>query len=305
MKNSAWEITVPASTANLGPGFDSIGLALRLYLNLKIFPHHKWEVNALSHELTCFPDDESHFIVETAIKTAAKFQTELPPCRIDIQSDIPVASGLGSSGAAVLAGIELAHLCGDLQLSHQQKLKMAAEFEGHPDNVGASLFGGCVVSCIVDQAIEVIPLTLPFFEVVTITPLQELKTETARSLLPAMMPFEKAVQASSISNVMLVALMKGEFSIVGKLMENDLFHHPYRKPLLPHYESVNQIAKQNGAFGVAISGAGPTLACFVRKEDRERVKISLRKAFSNYKIQALEMDECGLTSSQITLPMNR
>ena len=114
-------IKVPASTANLGPGFDSIGMALNLYLTLEVELSHKWEVIPLSDEMAAFPKDESNFIIQIAAKTAAKYDRVLPPATIKVNSEIPLARGLGSSASAIVAGIELANLLCQLNLTKQEK----------------------------------------------------------------------------------------------------------------------------------------------------------------------------------------
>ena len=119
-------IKVPASTANLGPGFDSVGMALNLYLTLEVEKAEKWEVIPLTEEMAVFPNDESNFIIQMAFKTAEKYDKVLPPARVKVNSEIPLARGLGSSATAIVAGIELADSMGGLQLTKEQKLEIAA-----------------------------------------------------------------------------------------------------------------------------------------------------------------------------------
>lgn len=140
-------IKVPASSANLGPGFDSVGIAVDLFLTLEVEPNESWEFTTSNDELKQFPTNQEHFICKVAQKVAEKFGKTLTPCKVVMESQIPLARGLGSSAAAIIAGIELADLTGNLGLSKQQKLLFATQFEGHPDNVGASLYGGLVVGC--------------------------------------------------------------------------------------------------------------------------------------------------------------
>jgi homoserine kinase len=138
-------IRVPASTANLGPGFDSMGLALGLYLEIHGSLSDRWEVISLTEEMDVFPKDDSNYIVQIAKKTAAYYGKELSPCKLFVSSEIPLARGLGSSASAIVAGIELANLVTGLHLTNEQKSRHASIFEGHPDNAGASVYGGVVV----------------------------------------------------------------------------------------------------------------------------------------------------------------
>src|SRR5690554_6411272 len=137
-------IKVPATTANIGAGFDSIGIALNLYLTLKVKLSDKLEFVHLSEHLNDLPTDESNFIYQIAKKTADRYQVDvLPPCRIEVTSDIPFARGLGSSATAIVAGIELANQLLQLNLTADEKVLLATEIEGHPDNVAPAVLGGC------------------------------------------------------------------------------------------------------------------------------------------------------------------
>ncbi|WP_408008849.1 homoserine kinase [Pseudalkalibacillus sp. A8] len=297
MKN--WQIKVPASTANLGPGFDSVGLALDRYLTLTVSSHHLWEVRALSPSLEEFPNDETNFIVRTALETAKSYGAELPPCLVEVKSNIPLTRGLGSSAAAIVAGIELADAAGDIGISKRKKLELAAKYEGHADNVGASLYGGLVIACETDDGIELLNIEDLPISVVTVTPKEELKTEKAREVLPEEISFSKAVKAGAVSNVLIAALLKQDWEVAGRMMKGDLYHHPFRKQLLPHYEKVEQIAENNGAFGVALSGAGPTIACFVEEEKASWLYYKLHQALPDMLVQNLNIDDKGVTISTI------
>ncbi|WLD93128.1 homoserine kinase [Alkalihalobacillus sp. AL-G] len=296
MNNMGWKITVPASTANLGPGFDSIGLALNRYLTLYVSHHHLWEVAALSPSLEDFPKDERNFIVRIAIETCTAFGVDLAPCSIQVKSDIPLARGLGSSAAAIVAGIELADVVGNLGLSQKSKLELATHYEGHSDNVGASLYGGLVVSCETDEGIELLPIDELPICVVTVSPEEELKTEKAREVLPERLSFSEAVKAGGVSNVLIAALLKQDWQLAGKMMKGDRYHQPYRKPLLPHYELVERIAERNGAFGVALSGAGSTIACFAEETKAEWLYRQMYQSFPDMSVQIISIDNKGMTT---------
>ncbi|MHC8520398.1 homoserine kinase [Rossellomorea sp. H39__3] len=166
----SWKITVPASTANLGPGFDSIGLSLSLYLTLDAEEAERWEVIPLSPELEDFPRDEDHFIVGVAMEVAERHGKVHPPCKLSVESKIPLTRGLGSSAAAVIAGVELANAACGLNLTMLDKLKEANRFEGHPDNVGASLYGGLVIATQSGDDVEFVSIQDPAFDVVAVIP---------------------------------------------------------------------------------------------------------------------------------------
>ncbi|MEI5906584.1 homoserine kinase [Bacillus spongiae] len=299
MKQANWRITVPASTANVGPGFDSIGLALSLYLNVNVYPHSHWEVRTLSPKGSKFPNDETHYMIQVAKEIAKRFSVVLQPYFVEIDSDIPLAQGFGSSGAVVLAGIELVDVVGGLQLTLKQKHQLAAEFEGHPDNVGASLYGGLVVCCQLNEGFELVSYSDFPLHIVTVSPQFEMKTKESRAVLPKVIDFDVATKASAISNMMLAALWKRDWELFGELMSQDLFHQPYRKLLIPYFEEVENVAKQQGACGVAISGAGPTIACFVKREASDALREVLQQYFKKTTVRLLKVEEQGIQSKLI------
>ncbi|MED1201690.1 homoserine kinase [Heyndrickxia acidicola] len=289
-----YTIKVPASTANLGPGFDSLGLALDLYLTIEVEKSDKWKVISFEKELGDLPTDEQHFICQTAFRTAKQFNGDLPPCSIKILSHIPLAKGLGSSAAAIVAGIELANHMANLQLSTKQKLEMATELEGHPDNAGASLLGGLVVGSQLEQSVDIIKVENLNFEVIAVVPQTELFTQSARGVLPAQMNFSQAVKASAVSNTLVAALVTGNWEVAGKMMKNDCFHQPYRSNLVPHFPIVQEEALRLGAFGAALSGSGPTIVCFSEKGLCDGIVNGLTASFSGFNVLKLSIDNHGV-----------
>lgn len=286
-------IQVPGSTANLGPGFDSIGLAVNFYLKLEVEKAATWEVEMGSKELEVFPHDETNYIIQVASNTAEKYNKKLPCCKIRMTSDIPLARGLGSSAAAIVAGIELADVIGDLHLTKEEKLQIAAELEGHPDNVGASLFGGLVIGSQQNEMVEAVVFNDLQFELVAAVPREELLTKDSRNVLPSSLPFSEAVRAGAIANVMVAALIKGDFELAGKMMKQDLYHQPYRRSLVPHLEKIEEIAYSAGAFGVALSGAGPTVICCCEKGKGKGLIDRLKSSDLDITYYPLEIDQAG------------
>lgn len=286
-------IKVPASTANLGPGFDSIGMALNLYLTLEVEKADKWEVIPLTEEMAAFPKDESNFIVEIAAKTAAKYGNVLPPARVRVNSEIPLARGLGSSAAAIVAGIELADSLCHLNLTRQEKFEIAAEVEGHPDNAGASVFGGLLIACQSNDSVDAVVEHNVEFEVVAVVPREELLTKTARGVLPEELSFHQAVTAGAVSNVLVAALLIKNYSLAGKMMKKDLYHQPYRRELVPHMAVIEEKAPEFGAFGVTLSGAGPTILCYVEPGKSQNVIVGLKKSLPEMDYLSLKVDQVG------------
>jgi homoserine kinase len=294
----SWKIIVPGSTANLGAGFDSLGLALNVFLTVEVHEAEDWQVIPLSSALEVFPTDETHFIVGVVKEVADDYGKKPSPCHLYVSSDIPLTRGLGSSAAAVVAGIELANALCELNLSQEKKLALANRFEGHPDNVGASLYGGFVVSCQHDKGVSLISVPDLPIDVVCVIPKAELKTSDSRNVLPDSLSFEESVEAGAISNVLVAAFLTEDWETVGKMMKRDRYHQPHRRKLLPHYDAVEEVAGRFGAFGVALSGAGPTIACFVEREASEWLARQLEQSFPSMNVRKLSISPSG---SSITI----
>jgi homoserine kinase len=293
LNDGKFVIKVPASSANLGPGFDSIGVALNLYLSLEVEKSEKWEVYSTTEELKNLPTDEQHFICQIALQTAAKYGKELHPCKIKVESEIPLARGLGSSASAIIAGIELADYVGELGLTKQDKLVLSTVIEGHPDNVGASLYGGLIIGSYQQGEVDIVPISGISFEMVAVIPKESLLTKDSRGVLPTELSYSEAIQASSTANVLVGALLSQNWGLAGKMMGLDLFHQPYRKPLIPFYGDVEKFAKSEGAFGVALSGAGPTVLCFCEKGKGQLLEQSIQSTFPDMTAKLLSIDYTG------------
>ncbi|WP_449354564.1 homoserine kinase [Virgibacillus natechei] len=296
MKN--FTITVPASSANLGPAFDSAGIALNLYLKLDVVEAEQWELETRSHFLPATTYVEDNLIYQVAEQTAKRHDKVLPACNIIVTSDIPLARGFGSSASAVIAGIELANQVCELSLSQEEKLQYGTEVEGHPDNIAPALLGGFTVTAkLSENEVDWIKVPDLDVDVVGYIPNFELKTETARKVLPEHFSREHTITASSVSNLLIASLLLGDYGRAGKMMEGDLFHEPYRAELIPRYHEIKKEAKVYGAYGTVISGAGPTMISFVPKGEGKAIAKQMQYLLEGYQVTALEMDTHGLQVS--------
>lgn len=289
-------ISVPASSANIGPGFDSAGIALNRYLSLRVTRHDEWSIRHKSENLPPVKNYEDHLIFQIAKRTAAKHKKTLPTCKIDIHSNIPLTRGLGSSAAAVIAGIELANQLCKLSLTVEQRLQYGTMFEGHADNVAPALLGGLVITANIDgHKTEYNQLPTLNLDVVLYIPNFELKTQDSRKILPETLSRKEAAKGNGISNLMISSLLLGDYEIAGRMMEHDLFHEPYRAKLIPHYADIKQKAKEFGAYGTVISGAGPTMISFVPKGKGLSIANQMSKILPNdYLIREVMIDQQGL-----------
>lgn len=289
-----WCISIPASTANLGPGFDSIGIALDKYLELEVELGSDWEIINLSGNLPNVPNAQDHLIVQAAEKTAELHGFSLPPCTVRVKSEIPLARGMGSSASAIVAGVELANQVLELQLTSQDKLQVATLMEGHPDNAAASIFGGFTISSNAENGeINVFHADHIEASFVLFIPNFELKTAKARKALPDTYTRQEAAQASATANLLTAAFLSQAFEQAGTYMEQDLFHEPYRLDLIPQSKDIKIAAKNAGAFGTCISGAGPTLLSLVEKGTEEEFISKLKGQFPEFELVAVPMNITG------------
>jgi len=293
--SKSWQITVPGSTANLGPGFDSIGLGLELYLNLKVSLADEW---TFIHVGDNVPEDisyENHLIYKIAKQVADKFSVTLPPCKVEMTSELPLARGLGSSAAAIVGAIELANIVCNLNLTTQDKCNISSQIEGHPDNATASVLGGVTISSMDDSGIvdtlHIKELDATF---VVYIPNFELKTSVARDVLPDQFKRSYAVVASANANMLAASLMAKDYERIGRYMEKDLFHEPFRATLIPNFREIHEAARKYGAYGTALSGAGPTLISLVSNDIAEEFVRKMSKDFIDLSIISTKVDTEGV-----------
>ena len=289
-------IIVPATTANIGLGFDSIGIAVDLYLTLTVVePSNEWKIEHPFGEAV--PSNQENLIIETALAVCPTLQ----PHHLVCESDIPMTRGLGSSSSAIVAGIELANQLGKLNLTPKQKVEWATKLEGHPDNVAPAILGGLVVATYDAKSQEVDYLQKEIksdIQGIALIPDFELSTKASRQVLPSEFVYSKAVQASSRSNVLVAALWQEDWENVSRIVEKDLFHEPYRETLIPFLAPVRKLAKEKEAIGTYLSGAGPTVMVLSSKDKSttivEYLQEHLPSELGNYNIQVLTVDQLGV-----------
>lgn len=282
-------ITVPATSANVGPGFDSVGIAVSKYLTIDVLEAQEnwWIEHDLGEEI---PSDEENLLLQTALQVAS----DLLPHRLKMTSEVPLARGLGSSSSVIVAGIELANQLGNLCLSDEEKLEIATKIEGHPDNVAPAIFGNLVVASYVDQQTNHLVLPFPECALVAFVPNYELKTSDSRNVLPSEWTYKEAVAASSIANVAIAALAKGDLRVAGKAIEADRFHERYRQQLVAEFPQVKDIAHQHEAYATYLSGAGPTIMTLLPVEHAEAFAKDLESKDLNGQVFSLKIDTTGV-----------
>lgn len=281
-------IKVPASTANLGPGFDSIGMAVSLYLEVKVLNlSDRFQVD---HVMPGIPHDENNLIVKTALTV----YSGLKPLHLQVKSDIPLSHGLGSSSSAIAAGIELADYFGKLGLSDDEKVQIGAEIEGHPDNIAPTILGGLVIGTEVEKHFDAVKAPLPPYSLVAYVPSYNLPTKKARAVLPTELDFKTATHGSAIANTLVASLFAKKYHMAGELMEKDVFHETYREELIPELAKIREVAHQKHTLTTYLSGAGSTVMTWIEDEHVKGFLSSLRKHDLKDKTLILHPDEHGV-----------
>lgn len=281
------KIIVPATSANLGAGFDSIGIAVNLYLTIELLePAESW---LIEHDFEGIPQDEHNLIIQTALE----LKEDLQPYHLKMSSEIPLEHGLGSSSSAIVAGIELANIVGKLHLTLEQKLELACKIEGHPDNVAPALLGGLVVASYDESGkLSYAKLPSPDCKLTATIPPYSVSTKKAREVLPESFSRPDAVLASSKANVLVASLATGDLKLAGQMMESDRFHEKYRAELIPELTKIRDFSREKGAYATYLSGAGSTIMTW----SKEPLESELKQAFPGLLHQALKVDETGLKS---------
>jgi homoserine kinase len=255
-------LRVPASSANLGPGFDALGLALGIYLDCRFRPGDQLRIQVSGRDCGAISTDADNLIWKTALDVAADTRLQLRPIELEIRNDIPLGKGLGSSAAALTAGVVIADRLLGLGWKRPRILDEAARLEGHPDNVAACVMGSIVASAIdVGGAVRAVRLGLPeHFGVGIVVPDFVLPTVEARAVLP-----HSYSRADAIFNVQRVALLiaalaTGSVGAFPTALE-DRLHQSYRAPLAPGLLDILKL-RAPGLLGCALSGAGPSILVF-------------------------------------------
>jgi homoserine kinase len=262
----SWIVRVPASSANLGPGFDALGLALDIPLECRFRPSPTLCIRCHGRDAQDIPATEENLIWQTALRVARDFRQEtLPPVELEIHNHIPLGKGLGSSAAALTAGVVIADKLLGLGWKPLRILDEAAQIEGHPDNVAAAVLGSVVASAIDSHGMtRAVRLEFPArYGVAIVVPDFVLPTVEARQVLPTSYSRADAVFNVQRAALLIAALATGATSAFPAALE-DRLHQPYRTKLVPGLEEILRL-RAPGLLGCALSGAGPSILVFYEK----------------------------------------
>jgi homoserine kinase len=286
---SSITVTVPATTANLGPGFDCIGAALTLYNQFKFtrLEEDGLIISVTGTEAQRVQTDESNLLYQGFAKLYQYIGETPPSVKIEIQLGVPLARGLGSSATAIVGGLVAANQLAGAPLSQLQVMELAIAMEGHPDNVVPALLGGCRLAATSTDGWEIcdIPWCGEIVPVVAI-PDFELSTGEARQVLPTQVSRADAIFNTAHLGLLLRGLQTGNGQWLKAALQDKL-HQPYRQELIPGYDAVNTAAVKAGAYGMVISGAGPTLLALVDQLYSQAVQEAMLSAWHSAGIMAV------------------
>ena len=288
-------IDVPATSANLGSGFDSLGIALTMQ-------NHVWmeewdEIDIRSTDDTVVPTDETNLIYCAAKEVYDMCGKEIPGLKIRQKNNIPMARGLGSSSACIVAGILGANRLLGSPLSQHALINLACKIEGHPDNTTPAISGGLVASAM--DCNRVYSVSVPVSEKIAFAvmiPPFELKTEEARKVLPEMYTRQDAVYNLSRSGLMTASLFSGNLENL-RVAVQDKIHQPYRSGLISNYDTVFRMSYELGSLGTYVSGAGPTIISLVETDNHNFVDKALERlearGIKDWRVEMLRADPHG------------
>ncbi len=277
---SAVTVRVPATSANLGPGFDCLAIALDLWNEMTFELRPGGVQVTTSGEGSDWLYNDHRSMLWQAVLHYHKQAGTPPPAGMAItcHNNIPLGSGCGSSASARLAGLLAADVLSGGRVGQPALLRLATELEGHPDNAAAALYGGLLIVSADDNECITHRTDLPEMQVVVVVPNFHLPTQKAREALPQKISLKDAVFNVGRTALVVEALRSGDFSLLGSALR-DRLHQPYRLPLIPGARQAIDAAMQSGAIAAGLSGAGPGVIAFARA-DHEAVGQSMVAAFS-------------------------
>ncbi|PWF99356.1 homoserine kinase [Levilactobacillus bambusae] len=285
-------IRVPATSANFGPGYGSIGLALHLYLTVIIEEvTETWHVNhALGDGI---PTDEHNLIVQTALR----INQNLVPHQLTIMSDIPIYRGLGSSMSAIIAGIKVANALTEHDYTLQEQMDLAAKLEGHADNAGAALLGSAVVSDFDGTDAHAVKLPFPDeIQALAFIRAQGVDQKAKDEATPKTLPFEEAVETSGAANMLVAALETGQWAIASRMIERDNFHEKALADLVPELDMIREKAHELNIYGTYLSGNGPTVITLGTEPQLTQLRQKINMLDLPGSIRRLTIDRDGATT---------
>ncbi|HEX4576210.1 MAG TPA: homoserine kinase [Edaphobacter sp.] len=290
IQNKPLQLRLPATSANLGPGFDAVGLAMALYLTIDATTAEDFHIDASGRDADLCAKLEDNLILTTYIDVLANVGILAPGLHLQLHNEIPLGMGCGSSAAALLAAVLLANHFGNLNWTAQQILEEACRREGHPDNVAACFLGGMTVSSRTKDGLVTATCGLNLtWSLLLALPSASLSTQKARALLPAHYSRQDAVSNIQATALLVAAFAQGRDDLLRTAMQ-DRLHQPYRMeacPLLPLLLPLAEMAGNPAIRGVALSGAGPSILLIAGNNAPSTLDDVIRQAAKDPKLEII------------------
>lgn len=280
-------VRVPATSANLGPGFDTLGMALDLFLDIEIeLSYGMNEVFYLTGgraQPRNIPAEE--LVIKAMSLIFEKVGREIPPLRVRIHNEIPIGCGLGSSAAAIVAGLSAANFMIGQKYSRHQLMRWGLQMEGHADNIVPAMVGGLTTTMVYEGQVYYQRLAIPeVIKVVAAVPDFVLSTEESRAILPENVNLKDTISNLQRACYLLASIYNGDTRNIHMAMD-DMIYQPLRKKMIPGFESVFEMAADAGALGVALSGAGPTIVAFCSGNEAQ-IGQAMMEAFASHGVDS-------------------
>lgn len=287
-------VRVPATSANLGPGFDSLGIALELYNEYEFsFEEEGLSFEGIEEEFK----NEDNIIFMAMKKVFDEYNFKFKGLKIKIiKQDIPISRGLGSSSSCIVAGLMGAFALMNIELEKEEVFKLAVDIEGHPDNVCPAIFGGLVSTVMANGEALYNQIEIKDgIKFIALIPNFKLSTEKARAILPSEISFKDSVYNIGRAALLISCFINGNYKLLREAT-NDKLHQQYRSRLIENFDEVYEKALDMGAYGCFLSGAGPTIIAIINKDDFsfvDNIKKFIKDEKLNWNMKELGIDKVG------------
>ncbi len=298
-----FKIQVPATSANIGPGFDSMGIALSLYNYVTAEETDDGlKIDILDETSRFLHTDERNLIYRSMARVFKEVGYKAHGIHLTLENNIPVTRGLGSSSAGIVGGLLAGNAISGNKLSQNDILRIAAELEGHPDNVTPALLGGFTVNILNKSDVKFVKTEIKDdLKFAALIPSFYLQTKKSRGILPEAVSHRDAVFNTGRSALLTASLISGKYENI-RTAVGDKLHQRYRKRLIPYMDELFNLCYANGALGVYLSGAGPTIIAIIKSDNLgfcESIRPTIDKKMSNWSISLLSADNKGATVEEI------
>lgn len=287
------KITVPATSANVGPGFDCLGLAVNIFSTFTFEPSQK-QLEILGCDSTY--QNDSNLVYQAFVKGCDYLGEEVPRLKLTIDSDIPVSRGLGSSASCIVAGIKASGLWFDQDFTSDTLVKLATQIEKHPDNIAPAVYGKLCSAFLDGDKVELTQYEVSQdLKFTAIIPDYKMSTKEARQALPKELTYADITFQISHSLALVQALGQGDFEKLATTLK-DKMHQPYRTPLIKEYDEIEQIAKNHDSL-IYLSGSGSTMM-LISPNDEKRAKMVrvLIEKFAEFTVKSIEVEQNGIVA---------